>query len=185
MIYAAELFYLQDQRDFPLQEAVLVTAKTIAQWCTHYQAKLLAPAKKYQGPIERQGILPSELAERASFVEGLVQWIFVNSQIEELFYLLLDDRPVSQADRIAKFAHHDDTCCWFLNLSEDEFVILQDAWRKNDWPANLFYPENETFCVAHPGNSLKAKVLRALGVQKCYTPMQLQADSTQTQETAG
>ncbi len=182
MIYAAELFYLQDQRDFPFQKAVLVTVKTISQWCTHYQAELLASAKKYQGPIKKQGGLPSEPAERASFVEDLVQWVFVNSQIDELFNLLLDNRPVPQKDRVAKFDHHDDTYCWFLNLSKDEFANLQDAWHKIDLPENLFYPENETLCLAYPGNSLKAKLLRALGVQKHYTPMQLQAEFTQTQE---
>lgn len=80
---------------------------------------------------------------------------------------------------------YDDTCCWFLNLSEDEFANLQGAWRKKDLSANLFYPENETLSLAYPGNSLKAKVLRALGVQKRDTPMQLQAEFTQTQETAG
>lgn len=59
MIYMTELFYWQDQR-FPFQKAFLVTARAVAQWCTYYQAKLLAPARRYQGPIENQGILPSE-----------------------------------------------------------------------------------------------------------------------------
>lgn len=172
MIYVAELFYWQDQQSFPFQKAFLVTVRTVAQWCTHYQAKLLAPAKEYTGSIERQGVLPSEPAGKASFVTELVQWIFENSEIDELFYLLLDNQPISQANRVAKFDHRDDTCCWFLNLTESEFAILQDAWGKNGLPLDLFYPEREMVCVPYPGKGLKAKVLRLFGAQKCYTPMQ-------------
>jgi hypothetical protein len=172
MSYAAELLYWQDQRNFPFQKAFLVTARTVAQWCTHYQAKVLVPIRKHQNPIEKQGILPSEPAEKAFFVTELIQWIFSNSQIEELFYLLLDNQPTPQTNRVAKFDHHDDTCCWCLNLTESEFIILQDAWSKNGLPVDLFYPEQETVCMPYPGNGLKAKVLRLFGVQKCYTPLQ-------------
>lgn len=125
-------------------------------------------------PIEKQGLLPIDSSEREAFVTELVRWIFANSIVEDLFYLLLDDGPVPQENKVARFDHHDDTCCWFLNLSESEFAILQDVWRKNDLPANLFYPEQETVCVPYPGNSLKSRVLRLSGVQKCYTPMQWQ-----------
>lgn len=174
MIYTAELFYWQDRQSFPFQKAFLVTARTVAQWCTHYHAKLLAPARNYQGAIEKRGILPNESTEKTSFVTDLVQWIFANSEIDELFYLLLDNQPVQQANRVAKFDHHDDTCCWVLNLTEIEYAILQHSWSENGLPINLFYPQQETLCLPYPGNSLKAKVLRLLGVQKCYTPMQWQ-----------
>lgn len=174
MIYAAELYYLQDQKDFPFQRAVLITAIAVAQWCTHFHAKLLAPAKKQISPIEKQGTLPDERAQKESFVSELVEWIFANSMVTDLFYLLLDNKPIPQANGVAKFDHHDDTCCWVLNLTENEFAFLQDAWRKNDLPANLFYPEHETVCVPYPGNGLRSKVLRLLGAQKCYTPMQWQ-----------
>ncbi|MFN3925719.1 MAG: hypothetical protein ACK4QL_00010 [Pseudanabaenaceae cyanobacterium] len=106
-----------------------------------------------------------------------MQWIFANSIVDELFYLLLDDEPVN---KIAKFDHHDDTCCWFLNLTESEFGILQDAWHRNNLPVNLFYPDRETVCVPYPGDSLKSKVLRLLGGQQCYTPMQWQTRISRT-----
>ena len=178
MLYAAELFYLQDQRGFPFQNAVLVTARTVAQWCSHFRARLLVPLQKHIVPLEKQGLLPTDPLEKEAFVTELVQWIFANSIVDDLFYLLLDDEPIPRVNKVAKFDHHDDTCCWFLNLTESEFVILQDAWRKNDLPENLFYPEQEMVCVPYPGNGLKAKVLRFFGAQKCYTPMQWQTRVT-------
>lgn len=39
-------------------------------------------------------------------------------------------------------------------------------------PEDLFYPEQETRCVPYPGKGLKAKLLRSVGMQKCYTPLQ-------------
>jgi hypothetical protein len=185
MVYAAELFYLENQRDIPFQKVVLVTAKTVAQWCSHFQARLLSPAKKHIGLTERQGRLPMESLGREEFVKELVQWLFEHSTVADLFRLFLDDRPVPQAGRIAKFQHPDDTCCWFLNLTEDEFAILQDAWRKNNLPVNLFYPEHEMRCIPYPGRGLKSKILRGLGAKRCYTPMQWQTEFSQVQETAG
>ncbi len=174
MIYAAELFYLQDQQDVPFQRAVLVTAKTVAQWCTHFQAKLLSHSKAYKGLTEKQGVLPAEPLEKQVFVTELIQWIFAYSEVQDLFFLLLDNEPMPRIGRVAKFDHHDDTCCWFLNLDLKEFTVLQEVWGRNNLPLNLFYPQEETICVPYPGNNLKSKVLRLLGVQRCYTPMQWQ-----------
>lgn len=184
MIYAAELFYLQDQHDVPFRKVVVVTAKAVAQWCTHFYARLLSYPKARAGLTERQGCLPVEMLEKERFITELVQWLFEHSTTEDLFCLLLDDRPTPQvgADRIAKFQHPDDTCCWFLNLAENEFAVLQDVWRRNDLPMNLFYPEHEMRCIPYPGNSLRSKLLRALGARKCYTPMQWQAEISQIQK---
>ncbi|MEN9203516.1 MAG: hypothetical protein Q6K80_11695 [Thermostichus sp. DG_1_6_bins_120] len=173
-MYVAELFYLQEQQGFPFQKAVQVTAGVVARSCSHFQARLVTPLRGDIVPIERQGLLPTHPWEKEALVTELVNWIFTNSTVDELFYLLLDDAPIPQANKVAKFDHHDDTYCWFLNLSETEFAILQDAWRQNDLPTNLFYPEQETVCVPYSGNDLRSKILRLLGVRKCYTPMQLQ-----------
>ncbi len=178
MLYAAELFYLQDQRDFPFQKAVLVTARAVAQWCSHFQARLIVPPEKYTVPTEKQGILPTDTVEREAFITELVQWIFANSMVDELFYLLLDDEPIPQVSKVARFDHHDDTCCWFLNLTESEFGSLQNAWQENDLPIDLFYPEQKIVCVPYPGNGIKATVLRLFGAKKCYTPMQWQTRGT-------
>lgn len=180
MLYAFGLFYMQDRKSFPFQKSVLVTAKTVAQWCTHFRARLLAPSKKDIAQ-ERQGVLPTDLLEKEAFVAELVQWIFANSLFDDLFYLLMDNEPIQQANKVAKFAYYDTYHSWLLNLTDSEFGLLQEAWVTNGLPANLFYPEQETVCVPYPGNSLKAKVLRWLGVQTCFTPMQWQ----KYQEVAG
>jgi len=169
MHYLAELYYLQDTKDFPFRQAVMVTAATVAQWSTHFYAKLLAPKSK-QGVQERSGALPRGAQDRESFVMDVVEWLFENSVIDDLFCLFLDSEPVPNPARVAKFDHHDDTCCWVLNLSEEEFAWLQSSWVNHGLPKDLFYPEHLGLCVPWPGTGLKAKVLRILGVQKCYTP---------------
>lgn len=176
MLYFPELAYLQDQPQFPLHQAVRVTAATVARWCTHYEAKLISANRKIE-PIKQEGQLPSEPAAREEFVAALVGWLMENSITEVLFYLVMDDQPVPQSGRIAKFDHHDDTDCWVLNLSESEFAVLQSAWRSHGLPEDLFYPEGSAIRVPYPASGWKGKLLRLLGVQKCYTPKQWQKEN--------
>lgn len=176
MRYLAELYYLQDQKALPLAKAVRVTATAVAQWCDYFYAKIIAPTTKQVKPLEKSGSLPKNLQEKEAFVTELLQWLLENSITDELFCLLLDDQPVPQAGRIARFDHHDDTCCWVLNLSDDEFYELQITWREQGLPEDLFYPEWQTLCVPYPGEGMKARLLRALGVQKCYTPKQWESE---------
>ncbi len=81
--------------------------------------------------------MPTDVLEKEEFVTGLVQWIFANSFVDSLFYLLLDNEAVPQANKVAKFDHRDDTCCWFLNLAESEFGFLQGVWAKSNLPVDL------------------------------------------------
>lgn len=175
MLYLAELYYLQDQRDFPFQKAVLVTANTVAQWCTHFYARVIAP-QSHIALTEKKGFLPATQQEKEFFIAQLVDWLFESSISDELFCLLLDNEPVPHPEKVAKFDHHDNTGCWVLNLSEDEFTECQAKWQVNDLPNDLFYPEHKSVCVPYPGVGLKAKLLRAFGVQKCYTPKQWQKE---------
>jgi hypothetical protein len=109
---------------------------------------------------------------REVFIADLVGWLFENSIIDDLFCLFLDSEPTPKPGKVAKFDHHDDTCCWVLNLTETEFAHLQAVWRANGLPEDLFYPERAGLCIPYPGMGLKARLLRALGIQKCYTPKQ-------------
>ena len=128
MLYFPELYYFFDQKDFPLQRAVFVTAKEIAKYCTYYKAKLIVPQKGIKEK-ERQGLLPVE--EKDKFIEELMEWMFSNSLNLGLFTLTLDNLEIGKAkEKVAKFDHHDDTCCWVLNLSEDEFFKLQNVWKE-------------------------------------------------------
>lgn len=175
MLYSPELYYLQDRKNLTFRKAVLVTATTVAQWCSYYDAKLLAPKTRDLAPKQRNGSLPLDSQEKAAFVSELVNWIFENSLMDDLFVLFLDDEPIPQTERVAKFDHHDDTCCWVLSLSKGEFAELQAAWEAHDLPQDLFYPPPEfDYCVPYQGDGWKARLFRFLGVKNCYTPKQWQ-----------
>jgi hypothetical protein len=172
MRYLAELYYLQDQREFPFRKAVTATATVVAQWCDYFYARIIAPTTKQVKPLERSGSLPKSLQEKEAFVVELLNWLFENSITDELFCLLMDDKPVPQAGVVSKFDHHDDTCCWVLNLDDNQFSELQTKWREQGLPEDLFYPESKTLCAPYPVEGMKSKLLRALRVRKCYTPKQ-------------
>lgn len=172
MIFSPELHYLQDQQDFPFQKAVMITARTVGRWCNHYHAELIVPVSETTEPRKRQGILPAYGEEKQLFIEELVEWMFTHSEFESLFALFLDAEALPVQDRVAKFDHHDDTCCWALNLTEQEFGELQQAWAENGLPEDLFYPEGKGVCVPYPGEGVLARAFRKLGGQRCYTPKQ-------------
>ncbi|MGB9739286.1 MAG: hypothetical protein C0184_07800 [Chloroflexus aggregans] len=161
MRYLAELYYFQDQREFPFQKSVIVTATTVARWCSHFYAGIIVPWN-CNIPLEKKGLLPTPFRSKEIFVTELVNWLFENSMSEELFCLLLDDKPVSPLGEIARFDHRDDTCCWLLDLTDDEFAECQVQWQVNGLPRDLFYPEHQTVCIPYPGRGLKAKLLRVL-----------------------
>jgi len=174
MRYLPELYYLQDYKEVPLPKAVIVTATFTAKWCDYFYAKILAPRTKRLRSWERYGSLPANLQQKELFVTNLLHWLFENSFTDELFCLRLDDKPVSRTSIVAKFDHPDDTGCWTLNLSDDQFAALQDHWRKQELPEDLFYPETNALCIPYPGTGIKSRLLRVLGIQKCYTPKQWQ-----------
>ena len=176
MHYLPELYYLQDQKDFPLQKAVQVTAAAVGLWCDFFYAKIIMPKSKLLPSVDKQGQLPKYAGDREIFIVDLVNWLFENSLATGLFTLFLDDEPTPKRDKVAKFDHHDDTCCWVLNLTETEFSQLQSVWRENDLPEDLFYPEQAGLCIPYPGSGFKAKLWRALGVLKTYTPKQYQEE---------
>ena len=173
MIYLPELYYFFDQSDFPLGKAVLVTAKKVGEWCTHYQAKLISPIKGIK-ESERQGKLPSPIQEKQKFIDDLFNWIISNSETSDLFALFFDDLEIGQSkDRPAKFDHHDDTCCWVMNLTEQQFQELKTIWKDNGLPEDLFYKEGAEIKIAKP-HGLIAKFFIRLGFtienSKIYSP---------------
>lgn len=172
MLYLPELYYLQDQKDFPLQKAIEITVITVSQWCRFYEARLIAPISKGTIPFQKSGALPEVTSEREMFVRALVEWLFTHSNPPDLFTLLLNDQPIDAKGGVAKFDHHDDTCCWVLNVTESEYAQLRLAWQINDLPEDLFYPDGKQICLPYAGKSWKARLLRILGGQRCYTPRQ-------------
>lgn len=177
MCYLPELYYyLQDQSDFPFRKAVLTTAVAVSQWSSCFYAKLITPKSRKFTPAEQSGPLPRNVQEKRTCVAELVSWLFENSTVDELFCLFIDDEPLPQPGRVAKFDHHDDTCCWVLNLSENEFGQLQRIWRTDRLPEDLFYPKQNSILIPYPGAGLKARLLRAVGAQKIYTPKQWESE---------
>lgn len=172
MPYLPELLYLRDQKDFPFQTAVRVTATAISRWSSYFTAKLIAPTSKKIGVLEKNGPLPIDAQAKETFVAETVSWIFENSFTDDLFCLFLDDEPATRSGKVAKFDHHDDTCCWMLNLLESEFAELQSIWSTNGLPKDLFYPAQSGVCIQYPGTGLKARIFRAIGVTQGYTPKQ-------------
>jgi hypothetical protein len=177
MRYLAELYCLQDQKDFPFRQAVRVTATAIGRWSSHFYAKVLAPISKQIDLVEKSGPLPEDAQEKEAAVAETLDWLFENSFTDELFCLLLDDEPVPQPGKMAKFDHHDEPCCWELDLSESEFAELQSIWRANGLPEDLFFPEQSGLCIPYPGRGWKARLLRALGATRCYTPKQWESET--------
>jgi hypothetical protein len=172
MVYLAELHYLQDETGFPFRDTVSVTATTVSRWSSYFRAELIAAKSKHIAPRCRDGALPTDTQEKEAFVAELVSWLFENSWTDHLFRLLLDDEPVPQPGQVAKFDHHDDTGSWVLDLAESEFAELQAEWQGHGLPTDLFYPKENALCVPYPGTGLRARLLRLVGVQKCYTPKQ-------------
>jgi hypothetical protein len=170
MHYLPELYYFEDQKDFPFQKAVQVTAVAVSRWSSHYSAELIVPKSKRISQVKKNGALPLDVQAKETFVAETVNWLFENSLTRDLFALFLDDESIPGRSKVAKFDHHDDTCCWALNLSASEFAELQSIWRANNLPEDLFYPQQDGISVEITGTGLKGRLLRALGATKGYTP---------------
>ena len=138
MIYLSEIEYLRN-RNFPFKKAVRVTAKAVTKWCKIYSAGIIA-CKQGVSKDEIRGKLPNNKIEKEKIVDTTINWIFKNSCVRDLFALFLyKDASMKHS----KFDHHDDTCCWILNLTKEEFKQLQKEWKSNNLPADLFYPQNK------------------------------------------
>ena len=144
-MYITENYYFKD-RKIDFIKILRVTAQAVGQWCDWFEAHLLMPIKNVN-ETERTGMLPENSAEKQKFIDELILWLTNNSESQETFRLFLDSNPISQDH---KFQHHDDTCCWYLNLSKKEFVKLQAIWKENGLPEDLFYPADEALRLLKP-----------------------------------
>ena len=173
MIYLPELYYLYNTK-FPFKKAVKVTAKSVGKYCSGYKARLISNDKSVKETL-KEGKLPKSPKEKEIFIEKLVDWIFKNSWVKDLFALFLyKDYPPNKKG-IAKFDHHDDTCCWSLYLEKKEFSELKKSWKKNNLPEDIFYPESKQICISQK-DGIVWKSLKKIGFTggsyKCYTPKQ-------------
>lgn len=167
MVYNFETYY-SDKIDFI--KAVKIVASYTANLCEFYEAEIIAPKKGYKGTKSRHGQL--SVNDKEKFITDIIDWILENSEISELFKLFLYNNPIQNAEpRI--FDHHDDTCCWALNLTADQFTELQKELKSNDLPEDLFFDSNKSVCVKSKG------IMGLLGFNKCYTPKEYEVSKKQ------
>lgn len=112
---------------------------------------------------------------KKAFIADLVHELYSDSVIS-IFTLFLDSAPIPEKRTITyKFDHTDDTCCWPLDLTVAEFFELQNAWKENGLPEDLFYPEEKTIQFLNPPG-LSQRFLHLLGFTggnyATYTPKQ-------------
>jgi hypothetical protein len=175
MFFLPELYYFSDHKSsLDFKKAVTITALTISNWCKYYYADLLIHRTRVKQAI-KQGALPKDETKHKAFVLDLLDWIFDNSLSKELFALYLSEKPIDPENTTVseiKFNHPDDTCCWLLNLDSDEFQKLQQAWKENSLPTDLFYPKAEGKCALPQDKSIKSILRRILKIKRCYSPKQ-------------
>ncbi|MDO8561250.1 MAG: hypothetical protein Q7S05_00280 [bacterium] len=177
-LYLPELYYFFDQKEFSTERtrAILVTAKKVSEWSTYYRAKLITPVKGLKD-TERQGKLPLQSEEKHQFIDDLIKWIISNSvfPMNNLFTLFLDDSEIQRKYKHTKFAHPDDTCCWTMTLTEQQFQGLKTTWKDNRLPEDLFYKEGKEIRIVKP-LGLIARFFGRLGFtfenSKSYSPKQ-------------
>lgn len=158
MIYNFETYY-SNKIDFI--NAVKIVASHTAKFCEFYEAGIIASKKKYKGIRNRSGQLPVD--NKDEFLSEIIDWIIENSEFNDLFKLFLYNNPISPTEpRI--FDHHDDTCCWVLNLTEDQFIELQKVLSSNNLPEDLFYESSKSICLKANG------IMGFLGFNRCFTP---------------
>lgn len=158
MIYNFEVYY---SNKINLIKAVKIVASYVANFCKFYEAEIIIPKKGFHGPKKKLGKIPLE--DKEKFINNIVNWLVNNSEINELFKLLLYNNPKS-THKPRLFDHHDDTCCWVLSLTNDQFFGLQKVLKLNGLPEDLFYESKKLVCIKDKG------LIGFLGFQRCYTP---------------
>jgi hypothetical protein len=167
MNYVLERYYI-DKKIVSLREVIITTTQMVATFSDYYYAELLSPKKGVE-QIYKSGKLPTNFKEKEEFIQELVEWIFENSICFDLFSLFLDNKPIKRkpmkqikflgfipvgvsqdADKdngLRKFDHRDDTYCWTLNISQNEFQELKNRLSQHKLPEDLFYSSDKNVCT--------------------------------------
>lgn len=155
------------------KDAIIVTVLTMSRWYPRYEAELLMPIASAKNDRRREGTFSDDPRARAAEVQTLCAWIFDNSFGTDLFALFLRDKKNNAEDGIAPFDHHDDTCCWALDVSPEQFAELQSAWEAALLPKDLFYDAKLTIeTVRTPGTFVRFLNRFGFNIEnkRCYSP---------------
>lgn len=137
--------YYFSKEDFPVEKAVLVTAKVLGKYCSFYKAVLMNPLKKKEKEIMRVGNLPE--GEEDKVIEEIIGWISKNNMggLTFDFRLLMGDLPYSEdgydGEEGMVNIYHGFSCCASLEVDYEQFAELQKVWKDNGLPEDLFYPD--------------------------------------------
>ena len=169
MLYIYEPYYFH-KAGFNFLNALRVTTQAIARWCDWYEAQLLTPKKGIKDEI-KSGMLPIEFEERIKFIDNLILWLTNNSDMANETRLFMDANPIQPEH---KFSYYD-SAQWNLKLSPDEFLKLQQTWKDNGLPENLFYPAEKALRLLKPLGFV-GKFMTSLGFTwqsfELYSPKQ-------------
>lgn len=59
---------------------------------------------------------------------------------EELPFCLFLHHQAPAKGEVCLFDHHDDSCCWVLNITLEQYQTLQRVWSLHSLPTDLFIP---------------------------------------------
>ncbi|MEJ0021689.1 MAG: hypothetical protein WDN47_03890 [Candidatus Doudnabacteria bacterium] len=178
MQYLVETFYIH-QEGFDVIKAIEVTAQSIAQWANYYQVKIHFAEKKVT-ENEKTGPLPEEKLKKSEIAGELLQWVSKNSKPGWEFDMRFVLSELPEAEKPI-FAYYDGPWNMSLELHPDEFKELQEIWKLNNLPEDLFFPLYQQICILLPPGKF-VKFLNMLGLnfqsQRCLSPKEWELEKT-------
>lgn len=143
MEYKPEIYLWHWGSSEQFWKSIDLTVREVGQYCVYFYVELSEPKDGIRVK-EREGSLPSSPEEKDIFLHELVDWLQENSRMP-IFALEMHDKHFKmEASRdLSLFTRGDCNGCTVLNLTNEQFVRLQQIWEKNNLPKDLFYPETE------------------------------------------
>lgn len=158
MRYFLDTAYLEDYK-FP--DIIKVTLLALIKEKDEYEGRIICPKNKNIELI-KSGVINDDIE---AFTQNILKWIFDSSIIEELFYLCIFRE--GKLNKRTIFKHDDDTCCWFLDLSENEYTKFCANLKNLNYPIDLFYKKSELIISRADG------LLGHLGFKKHILPINI------------
>ena len=163
-VYMLETAYLKEGLE--LWAPVERVAEALLPWARAYEARLILP-RRDTAPAERAGPLPEDVGERQALLRQVLAWIRESSECSDCFVLRLLGREEGEQPL---FEFHDLPHDWSLFLTAHQWEAVQAALREAGLPDDLFFEADRMRCVPWPGTRWRDRLLRRLGVQRCFTP---------------
>ena len=138
MPYVANMKYFPEGETEFLKKILPVVIETIGQFCRYYSVGVWT--QKKIRPKFTRGAFPDDQKEKREMLHAVSEYITDNLE-SELFTLFMDSEKLSGWGRRKqgrKFDHHDDTDCWVLFLTEEEFRTLRSAFHLHGSPEDIF-----------------------------------------------